>query len=64
MWALSGDVAGVKPGDVVKVHGNRVARAKGSSAPAEGERMFFVESLKKDYGVCKMAGATPSQAAN
>ena len=34
MWALTGDVIAVKPGDLVKVHGNRVKAVKNSPAAA------------------------------
>lgn len=63
VWTLSGDVAGLKPGDLVKVQGNRVSRTKAAVPVAAGERMFFVESLKKDYGACKLAPGAPAQTA-
>jgi Protein of unknown function (DUF5818) len=49
-WSLEGAPAAIKPGDRVKVHGERVSHSKSSSgAPA-----FKVDKLVKDYGSCSM----------
>ena len=63
VWTLSGDMASLNPGDLVKVQGNRVSRSKAAAPLAAGEQMFFVESLKKDYGACKLATGAPAATA-
>ncbi|MGA3081468.1 MAG: hypothetical protein ABSD44_08815 [Terracidiphilus sp.] len=49
-YTLVGAVAGIKPGERVRVSGKKVKRTAG---PAQ---QFLVEQLSKDYGVCS---ATP-----
>ena len=44
-YTLSGEVAGIKPGDRVRVSGKK---AKNTGGPQQ----FVVEKLTKDYGVC------------
>ena len=48
VYKLTGDTAGIKAGDRVKLKGKR---QKKTSATAQQE--FFVEELKKDYGACR-----------
>lgn len=48
-YTLKGEIANVKPGDRLKVHGSRVKRDKRGSA---GDQVFLVEKVKKDYGPC------------
>jgi Protein of unknown function (DUF5818) len=47
-WSLEGAPADIKPGDRVKVHGERVSHRKSSS----GAQVFKVDKLIKDYGSC------------
>ena len=48
-YALKGDLADVKVGDKLKLHGSRVKRVKGDST---GGQVFVVEKINKDYGPC------------
>ena len=52
-YALSGDIAAIKPGEHVRVSGKK-AKAGSSATP-----QFIVENLSKDYGACKEQPATP-----
>jgi hypothetical protein len=52
-FLLTGDTAGIKAGDRVKVQGKK------KSKDATGSRHFFVERFKKDFGPCQVAPATP-----
>ncbi len=52
-YALIGEVAGVKPGDRVRVSGKKDKKKSG------GPQQFLVEKLTKDYGACKAAPAAP-----
>ncbi len=52
-YALEGDVANLKVGNRVKMHGSKVKPAKGVSGPD----VFKVEKLNKDYGTCHVAHA-------
>ena len=56
-YLLSGALVTVKPGDLVKIHGDKVKRTK----DATGDQTFMVETLTKDYGACK-AILTPAPA--
>jgi hypothetical protein len=47
-YALIGDVAGIKPGDRVRVSGKK---GKGKTG---APRQFLVEKLGKDFGACKV----------
>lgn len=51
-YSLSGDIAGIKSGDRVRVSGSKV---KGDSK----HRKFVVTKLSKDYGACKVMAAVP-----
>ena len=44
---LTGNTAGIKPGDRVKVNGKREKQATGATT-----RGFVVADLKRDYGAC------------
>ncbi len=48
-YKLTGDT-NVKVGDLVKVHGDKVKKVKGST----DDETFTVEKLNKDYGPCKV----------
>jgi hypothetical protein len=52
-YALVGDVAGIKPGERVRVSGKKSKTANGASP------QFIVEKLSKDYGSCKVSPAAP-----
>jgi hypothetical protein len=52
-YQLEGDPASVKVGDRVKFHGSKVKKTKDSS----GDRVFKVETIKKDYGPCTVSPA-------
>jgi hypothetical protein len=55
-YLLSGDVAGLKAGERVKVTGKKQKKA------ASGPRLLLVTSLKNDYGACKTPPLTPEPA--
>lgn len=48
VYALTGMTTGVKPGDVVRVHGNKQKYKKGSP----GHQDFTVEKMVRDFGAC------------
>jgi hypothetical protein len=50
-YLLTGDTASLKAGERVKIQGKK----KGKDAA--GNRHFFVEKFKKDYGPCSAAAA-------
>ena len=58
-YALEGDSSSIKAGDMVQLHGSKVKKTKDSN----GNDVFRVEKLKKEYGPCKVpqlsAKATP-----
>jgi len=58
-YALEGDAASIKVGDRVKIHGSRVKKTKDT----KGDQVYRVEKLKKDYGPCPAATASPEHAA-
>jgi len=51
-YALVGEIAGIKPGNQVRVSGKK--EKKKASAPQQ----FLVEKLSKDFGLCKAPPAT------
>jgi hypothetical protein len=51
-YTLIGDVAGIKPGDRVRVSGK-----KGKGKPAT-TRQFLVEKVSKDLGPCEVASTS------
>lgn len=48
MFALDGGGGALKAGDLMKLHGSKLRRTKN----ANGDGVFRVESVKKDYGTC------------
>lgn len=56
-YMLEGDAATVKAGDRVKLQGNKVKKTKDN----QGDQVFSVKSIKKDYGPCP-ANAAPTAA--
>lgn len=58
-YALEGDPASIKVGDMVKFHGSKVKKTKDST----GDQVFKVERLKKDYGPCRVDSAPTTSAA-
>lgn len=52
-YALTGEVAAIKPGDRVRVSGKKPRQSGG------GAREFVVERLTKDYGACEVQSAAP-----
>lgn len=55
VYTLKGEVADVKAGDRLKIHGSKVKMVKGDSA---GGQVFVVEKVNKDYGPCPASLAT------
>jgi hypothetical protein len=53
-YALIGEVAGIKPGDRVRVSGKK-AKKKAAGA----SQQFLVEKVSRDFGACKVQPATP-----
>jgi hypothetical protein len=49
LYTLKGDLADVKVGDRVKIHGSRVKKVKGNSP---GDQVFVMEKINKNYGSC------------
>jgi hypothetical protein len=60
VYTLEGELADVKVGDKLKIHGSKLKKVKGASA--EGQ-VFVVEKVNKDYGSC-LAGPAISQSAS
>lgn len=56
-YALTGETANIKVGDLVQFHGTKVKKVKGSA----GNGTFTVEKISRDYGPCKL---NSGQAAN
>jgi hypothetical protein len=52
-YALVGEVAVIKPGDLIRVSGKRVKKPSGPIP------QFLVEHLSKDDGACPASAATP-----
>jgi hypothetical protein len=57
---LEGEVAAIKVGDRVKLHGSKLKKAKDST----GDQVFVVEKLNKDYGPCPVNVTTSSTPAH
>ena len=55
-YALVGDTANVKVGDLIRFHGSKVKKVKGSS----GNQTFSVERVSRDYGPCKLNSGPPT----
>jgi hypothetical protein len=60
VYALTGVMAMVKVGDVIKVHGSK-SKGKKDSA---GDQDFAVEKMSRDYGPCKALLAPPAGTAD
>ena len=59
-YALAGDTANIKVGDLVRFHGTRVKKVKGSA----GDQTFTVEKISRDYGPCMLNSGQPTNAPN
>jgi hypothetical protein len=57
-YALAGNTANIKVGDLVRFHGTKAKKVKGSA----GDRTFTVEKISKDYGPCKLISGPPANA--
>ena len=55
-YTLKGELADIKVGDKLRIHGSRVKKVKGGLA---GDQVFVVEKVNKDYGPCPASAATP-----
>jgi len=60
IYALAGNTANIKVGDLVKFHGTKVRKVKDSA----GNRTFTVEKISRDYGPCKLNSEQPANALN
>lgn len=52
-YALVGDMAGIQPGERIRVSGKKAKTAAGAKP------QFIVEKLGKDYGACKASPVAP-----
>jgi len=52
-WSLVGSIAGIKPGERVRVSGKKQKQSAGAPRP------FLVEKLAKDYSACTPRASTP-----
>ena len=57
IYTLTGELADVKVGNRLKIHGSRVKGVKGKVA---GGQVFVVEKVNKDYGPCPARLVTSS----
>jgi hypothetical protein len=57
-YALGGETANIKVGDLVRFHGTRVKKVKGSA----GYQTFTVEKISRDYGPCMLNSGQPANA--
>ncbi len=55
-YDLTGVTTDIKEGDLVRIHGSKEKKAKGSA----GDRVFQVQRLSKDYGPCKAMPKPPA----
>ena len=60
VYKLDGELADVKVGDKLKVHGSRMKKTKGNT----GGEVFVVEKVNKDYGPCPANGGVSSAPAH
>jgi hypothetical protein len=51
-YALVGEVAGIHPGERIRVSGKKAKAAAGATP------QFIVEKIGKDYGACKVSSTT------
>jgi hypothetical protein len=59
-YALAGDTAKIRAGDLVRFHGSKVKKAKDST----GDQTFSVEKISRDYGPCKSGPRPPANSTN
>ena len=59
-YALAGDTANIKVGDLVRFHGTKLKKVKGSA----GDQTFAVEKISRDFGSCKLNSGQPAVASN
>jgi len=59
-YALAGETANIKVGDLVQFHGTKGKKVKDSA----GDRTFTVEKISRDYGPCKLNSGQPTNAPN
>ena len=60
VYTLEGELAEIKEGNRLKVHGSKIKRVKGDSGNAQ---VFVVEKVNKDYGPCPASlGTSPAPA--
>ena len=57
-YALAGETANIKVGDLVRFHGTKGKKVKGSA----GNPTFSVEKVSRDYGPCKLISGHPANA--
>jgi len=57
-YALTGETASVKVGELVRFHGSKIRKVKGST----GNQTFTVERITRDYGPCKVNSGQPANA--
>ena len=57
-FALAGNTANIKAGELFRFHGTKEKKVKGSA----GDRTFTVEKISKDYGPCKLSSGPPANA--
>ena len=56
-YALAGNTANITVGDLVRFHGTKEKKVKGSA----GDRTFTVEKISRDYGPCKVSAGQPAK---
>ena len=57
-YALAGETASIKVGELIRFHGTKVKQVKGSA----GNQTFTVEKVSRDYGPCKLNSGQPANA--
>ncbi len=57
VYSVKGEIADLKVGDKLKLHGSKEKKIKGSPA---ANQVFLVEKLNKDYGPCAENAAAPA----
>ena len=57
IYSLTGQLADIKVGDRLKIHGSRVKKVKGNTAVGQ---VFVVEKVTKDYGPCAASLPAPT----
>ena len=59
-YALAGETADIKVGDLVQFHGTKGKKVKDSA----GDQTFTVEKISRDYGPCMLNSGQPTNAPN